>query len=130
MSESAELSLEPAHEPALVTIGDIVVSKSWVVTPTGTQRLTDVTWATSTLYWTSRRTPTWATVLAIIGAVFFLVGLLFLLVKEEKTVPRGVEVTVVGHGFIHVCVVPGGEIQVLDVMRRVNYAQSLAIAAS
>ena len=30
-----------------------------------------------------RHIPTWAIVLAILGALFFLVGLLFLLVKEE-----------------------------------------------
>ena len=33
-----------------------------------------------------RKTPTWAVVLAVLGIFFFLLGLLFLLVKE--TVPR------------------------------------------
>ncbi len=33
--------------------------------------------------WTRRYTPTWAIVLAIIGALIFLLGLLFLLVKDE-----------------------------------------------
>jgi hypothetical protein len=35
-----------------------------------------------------RKCPTWAIVLAIIGAFFFLLGLLFLLVKETQRVPR------------------------------------------
>lgn len=39
-----------------------------------------------TLTFTKRYRPTWATVLAIVGLLFFLLGLLFLLVKETETV--------------------------------------------
>ena len=41
---------------------------------------------------TARRTPTWAIVLAVLGALFFLLGLLFLLVKENYTVEMPVTV--------------------------------------
>jgi hypothetical protein len=34
-----------------------------------------------------RKTPTWAIVLAVLGALFFLLGLLFLLVKENRDEP-------------------------------------------
>lgn len=42
--------------------------------------------AGNSLILTRRRTPTWAVVLAVLGALFFLVGLLFLLVKETETI--------------------------------------------
>jgi hypothetical protein len=38
--------------------------------------------------YTVRRTPTWAVVLAIVLALFLLLGLLFLLVKEDRPVQR------------------------------------------
>jgi Protein of unknown function (DUF2510) len=41
--------------------------------------------AGTSITFTRRYTPTWAVVLAILGVLFFLLGLLFLLVKEEDT---------------------------------------------
>jgi len=59
----------------------------------------------STVMLTWRRTPTWAVVLALIGIFVFLLGLLFLLVKETDTitvncsdVEGGVRVSAVGAG--------------------------------
>lgn len=41
-----------------------------------------------------KETPSWAKVLGVIGIVFFLLGLLFFLVKEERRIPAAVvEVT-------------------------------------
>ena len=41
-----------------------------------------------------RETPSWAKVLGVIGILFFLIGLLFFLVKEERRIPAAViEVT-------------------------------------
>lgn len=59
----------------------------------------------STLLLTWRRTPTWAIILAIIGIFVFLLGLLFLLVKETDTITLnvvendgGARVTAIGSG--------------------------------
>lgn len=59
----------------------------------------------STLMLTWRRTPTWAVIVAIIGVFVFLLGLLFLLVKESDTITvtcsdadGGVWVSAVGSG--------------------------------
>jgi hypothetical protein len=41
--------------------------------------------------------PTWATVLAILGLLFFLLGLLFLLVKEKDSVTITVALTSTGN---------------------------------
>lgn len=41
---------------------------------------------TQTLTLTKKYRPTWATVLAVLGVLFFLIGLLFLLVKETQTI--------------------------------------------
>lgn len=81
---SSRVSDGPAEQP-LVTIGDIVVSRNWVVTPSGTQPLRAVTWSLSDMTTTSTGIPTWAIVCTIIFVWFFLLGLLFLLAKETKT---------------------------------------------
>lgn len=49
-----------------------------------------------------RRTPTWAVVLGIIGIFFFLLGLLFFLVKENVpyTVPSITVTTTAGHTLV------------------------------
>jgi len=79
---------------------------------TETSRLLATSWnykvtadAGSSITFTRRYTPTWAVVLAIIGFFFFLLGLLFLLVKEQDTLifsfaPEGghTKVTVNGTG--------------------------------
>jgi hypothetical protein len=74
-----------AVEPTLVTIGDIVVTQTWVVTPSGTRPRAEVSYAATPMYQTTRGIPTWAIVCAIVFFVFCLLGLLFLLVKEERT---------------------------------------------
>jgi hypothetical protein len=70
----------------------------------------------------------WAIVCAIIGVFFFLLGLLFLLVKETTT--RGaMQVTVLGPGFVHTTNIPvTSQAQVTDINARVNHARILAAA--
>jgi hypothetical protein len=55
-----------------------------------------------------------------------LLGLLFLLVKEERTV-GSVQVVVQGRGFLHTVQLPvANRAQVSDYAARVNYARSLS----
>jgi hypothetical protein len=70
----------------------------------------------------------WAIVCAIIGFFLFLIGLLFLLVKETTT--RGaMQVTVFGPGFVHSTNIPvTSQAQVADINARVNHARMLAAA--
>lgn len=121
-------SFLPAEEP-LVTIGDIVVSRSWVVTPSGTQPVGSVTWSVTDMTTTTSGIPTWAVICTIIFVWFFLLGLLFLLAKETKT--RGaVQVTVQAPGFAHFVQVPAFHPSVIqDINGRVNYARTISAAA-
>lgn len=119
----------PLPEQPLVAIGDITVSSSWVVTPAGNRFVKDVTWTVTDMSRTYRAIPTWAIVMAVIGFFFFLLGLFFLLVKEERT-EGWVQVTVQAPGFVHVASIPVRRVaEVADIHNRVNYARSLTAAA-
>ncbi|MQS13288.1 hypothetical protein F7Q99_13595 [Streptomyces kaniharaensis] len=65
--------------------------------------------------------------LAIIFFFFCLIGLLFLLMKERRTVGH-VQITVSGAGRYHTTSVPvSSPNQVMDLMNRVNYARGLSM---
>jgi hypothetical protein len=76
----------PQPEQFLFAVGDIHVSPHWVVTPSGTAPLAGAQWFFVDQSRTERKIPTWAIVLAVVFALACLLGLLFLLVKEEVTV--------------------------------------------
>ncbi len=125
----AELVPSPSGDPVLVTIGDITVTATSVHTPSGTVPIGDVTWTVNDMSTTTQGIPTWAIVLAIILFFACLLGLLFLLVKEEKT-QGTVQVTVQGRGFVHTSQIPVySKAQVADVFARVNHARTIAAAS-
>jgi hypothetical protein len=70
--------------PQTIQLGDIWVSDGTVHTPSGSFPLAGSLWQVQDYTRVERTTPTWAIVLAIIGAFFFLLGLLFLLAKEDR----------------------------------------------
>ncbi|GMA33172.1 hypothetical protein [Litorihabitans aurantiacus] len=116
----------PGHSPFLLSVGDLHATSTELVTPSGTFQLREVSVYAIDQSSTTQRTPTWAVVLAVLGALFFLLGLLFLLVKETQT--RGfVMITVEGQGRRHVSQVPIFDPnQRTDVMQRAAYLQMLA----
>ena len=119
---------QPVEQP-LVTIGDIVVSQSWVVTPSGTRPVGSVMWSMSDMTTTTTAIPTWAIVCTVIFVFFFLLGLLFLLAKETKT-QGSVQVVVQAPGFTHFTQIPAYHPGVAqDINARVNYARALSAAA-
>lgn len=118
-----------AREPMLVTIGDIGVTQSTVVTPSGAQPVGAVQWMFTDMSRTTERIPPWAIVCTIIFFAFCLLGLLFLLVKETQTTGY-VQVIVQGPGFVHATQVPvSSPAQVADYNARVNYARSVSASA-
>lgn len=123
--------MRPPHtEPMLVTIGDIGVTPSAVVTPSGTRPVGEVQWMFTDMSRTTQAIPTWAIVCTVIFFVFCLFGLLFLLVKETRTEGH-VQVVVQGPKFVHVTQLPVFSMaQVADCNARVNYARSVSAAAS
>jgi hypothetical protein len=119
-----------AHDPIVLTIGDIGVTRNWVVTPNGTARLRGSHWIARDMTRVASRIPPWAIVVAIVFALACLLGLLFLLVKEQYTTGY-VEVSVQAVSLFHATQVPvSSPYQVDQVRQQVSQAQSLAAAAT
>ncbi|MBN2622182.1 MAG: hypothetical protein JXA83_02380 [Acidimicrobiales bacterium] len=112
----------------LVTIGDVAVSQTEYATPAGTFPLARTQWIVQENVHTTQGIPTYAIVLAVLFFLVCLLGLLFLLVKEERTAGY-VQVTVQGHGTFHATQIPVHDrMQVGDIHQRVNYVRSLVAA--
>lgn len=121
-----------AREPVLVQIGDVGISQNWIVTPVGTVPTRGAQIFVTDATRTERYTPTWAIVLAILGALFFLLGLLFLLVRETR-ISGAFQFTIVNGTFTYQCFEAAQDnvgAQNFDVQNRVNYARGLIHTAS
>jgi hypothetical protein len=125
-SPPAEPAYQLSGEPVLVAIGDISVTQTRVFTPSGVRPLSEVSWTVTDGSVTTTAIPTWAIVCAIIGFFFFLLGLLFLLVRETRTT-GAMQVTVYAPGFVHTTQIPViSPAQVVDINARVNHARMIA----
>ncbi|MCH9815655.1 MAG: hypothetical protein K0U64_04265 [Actinomycetia bacterium] len=110
----------------MLQIGDIGVTEHWVVTPNGTAPLRGTRWLATDNTRVQERIPTTAIVLAIVFAFFCLLGLLFLLMKEQY-VTGYVEVRVTGEDLDHWTQVPVFDVeQVVATRALVSQAQALA----
>jgi hypothetical protein len=125
-----ESSGGPPQLPTLITIGDIAVTPEHVVTPYGRFPIGQVYWTLTDQSRTTSRIPTVAIVLAIVFFLFCLLGLLFLLMKEERT-EGWVQVGVQGPGLFHAVQLPVSSPN--DVARyqdMVNYARTVTASRS
>lgn len=114
----------------MVTVGDIACTRESVITPSGSAPISAVTWTFTDMSRTTRGIPSWAVVCAVIFFFFCLLGLLFLLVKEERT-EGWAQVTVQGPNLLHVTQLPvTSPMMVADLNARVNYARSLGFHAA
>jgi hypothetical protein len=121
-------SLPPMAEAPLVTIGDVAVSQTQYITPAGSFPLARTQWIVQENVQTTQGIPAYAIVLAVLFFVVCLLGLLFLLIKEEKTTGY-VQVTVQGPGTFHATQIPvSHRMQIGDIHQRVNYVRSLVAA--
>jgi hypothetical protein len=119
-----------ATDPIVLTIGDIGVTRNWVVTPNGTARIGGSHWIGRDMTRTEAKIPTWAIVLAVVFALVCLLGLLFLLVKDKYTTGY-VEVSVQAGNLFHATQIPvSSEYQGAQIRQQVSQAQTLAAAAS
>lgn len=126
---SPDPSHQPAPDQAVVTIGDIGVSYKTVFTPAGTYPLRGTSWVAMDMTRVEKKIPTWAIVLAVVFALACLLGLLFLLVKEDVT-SGYVQVTVTGDGLHHATMIPARDPSTFQqVSQQVNWARSAAAAA-
>ena len=111
-------------------LGRISANEYWVTTPVGSWELKDVTVSTYDQTVVASRIPTWAVVAAIVTAFFFLIGLLFLLAKEDS-ISGHVSLTIStteGHTYTELIPV-FSEQSHHDTISRVNYLQSLVAHA-
>jgi hypothetical protein len=125
------LSAIPESYPSgevLVTVGDISCTQTEVILPTGRSALRGTTWIVTNQTTVSEKIPTWAIVMAVVGALACLLGLLFLLVKE-RTVQGFMQVSVQGPSLYYATQIPvKNEAQIKDIDARANYIRSLVAA--
>jgi hypothetical protein len=115
-------------EPTLVTVGDMAVTQTAVMTPSGRYSLAGTAWIVSNNTNTTEAIPAYAIVLAIIFLLACLLGLLFLLIKERRT-SGFIQVSVQGPGLYHMAQIPVFQaLQVMDVEQRVGYIRGLVAA--
>jgi hypothetical protein len=117
-------------ENLLVNFGDIHLSQHWLVTPSGTHRLKGTQLHVTDLTQRTVGIPAWAIVLAVIGAFFFLLGLLFLLVKETR-VTGFFQITVTNGNFSYQSLIPANQnyqAQFVELQNRANFARTLIAA--
>lgn len=118
----------PGQAPYLVRIGSMVVTETEVHTPAGSIPLDQAVFTFADQTYTTRKTPTWAVLAAIIG--FFILtffSLFFLLAKENQTSGQVVIGVYGGNGvtwseaaYVH------DLMQVQDFASRINYANQLS----
>ncbi|MGW7401336.1 hypothetical protein ACWGH7_33275 [Streptomyces cyaneofuscatus] len=110
----------------VLSIGDITVMSDAIVTPSGTMPLKGAVWTATDMSRTEEKIPAHAIVLAIVFALFCLIGLLFLLMKEKRTVGF-IQVTVTSGGRHHGTMIPAtGPHTFTAVMGQVNQARSMS----
>lgn len=88
-----------------LVIGDIAISGDKVLTPNGNGRLADAQWIFTDATRIERSISPVGVILAIVFALFCLIGLLFLLMKDERMVGY-VEVSVHSGSLFHKVQIP------------------------
>lgn len=116
----------PVGGAPVLAIGDITVMGDQIVTPGGSLPLRGAVWNATDMSHTEEKIPPHAIVLAILFFVFCLLGLLFLLMKEKRTVGY-IQITVTSAGRHHSTMIPAlGPHTFPAVMGQINYARSLS----
>ncbi|MGW5846818.1 hypothetical protein ACWFQ8_02435 [Streptomyces sp. NPDC055254] len=116
----------PGAGPGL-SLGDITIAGDQIITPSGTMPLKGAMWNATDFSRTEEKIPTHAIVLAIVFALFCLIGLLFLLMKEKVTTGY-IQITVTSGGRHHSTMIPAVDAYTYAwVMTQINYARSLSL---
>lgn len=113
-------------DPVLLTIGDISITSSSVIVPSGQYPLRGTTWTVQDSTQVTEHIPAYAIVLVVLFVWFCLLGLLFLLIKERRY-SGFVSVTVTGPGLFHATQFGPGA--AAWVTHQVNQARALTAAA-
>ncbi|GAB3500282.1 hypothetical protein [Nocardiopsis coralliicola] len=131
---AAAVPAQPDPSSQVLTyIGDIALTQTEVIVPSGRFPIKGATWDVADMTRVEERVSTVGVILAIASVALFiwlcligLLGLLFLLMKEKKTTGT-IQVTVHNGSAYYAAVIPArGPQTVHEVMRQVNYARSLS----
>ncbi len=127
---SPSTAVPPIIQQFLLTSGDIGITPDKVVTPNGSGPLAGSQWICTDLSRTETKIPTVAIILAIAFALFFFIGLLFLLMKEQVTTGY-VEVSVRAGNIYHKVQIPINKAdRVAQIREQVDKAQVMAAQAT
>ncbi|MFE6663193.1 hypothetical protein ACFVFH_06455 [Streptomyces sp. NPDC057697] len=118
---------QPGPGMPVLVFGDIAVMQDQIMTPAGPMPLKGAVWTATDLSRTEEKIPTVGIVLAIVFALFCLVGLLFLLMKEKQTTGF-VQVSVTSGGRHHSTMIPAvGPDTFPMVMAQLNTARAMSL---
>ncbi|MEE1750397.1 MULTISPECIES: hypothetical protein [unclassified Streptomyces] len=118
---------QPGPGMPVLAFGDIAVMQDQIMTPAGPMPLKGAVWTATDLSRTEEKIPTVGIVLAIVFALFCLVGLLFLLMKEKQTTGF-VQVSVTSGGRHHSTMIPAvGPDTFPMVMAQLNTARAMSL---
>ncbi len=106
----------------------MTITQNTVVVPHGRFPLRGTTWTVQDSSNVTQSIPAYAIVLTILFAIFCLLGLLFLLIKETRY-SGFISVTVIGDGFYHTVQLPPGPQMSGWVAHQVGQARALAAMA-
>lgn len=117
---------QPGPSSGSSSLGDITVAGDQILTPVGPIPLRGAVWTVNDMSRVERKIPTHAIVLAVIFAWFCLLGLLFLLMKEDEVVGH-LQVSVHNDGKAYqtnLLALSGAN--VMWIHQQVNYFRSLS----
>lgn len=111
-----------------VSLGDITVSGERILTPIGPMPLRGASWTVNDMSRHEKKIPVYAIVLAVVFALACLLGLLFLLIKEEE-VTGHLQVSVHNEGKSYQTMIPANNGLVVHwVHQQVGYLRSVSAA--
>ncbi|SPF69216.1 hypothetical protein PROPJV5_2177 [Propionibacterium ruminifibrarum] len=119
----------PAASGPYYDLGPILIRGDQVITPTGTIPLSMAQFTFQDMSQTTKRTPTWAIVVAIVLCWFFLLSLLLLIIQEEQTTGQVIVSVTGGEGAYYLTVPVSSQSQVYAWAQQVQQAQVIASQA-
>ncbi len=123
------MTLQPyVPDQPLFAIGDITVTQHSVIVPQGRYPIARTTWTVQDSTQVTYQVSTAGVILTIIFVWFCLLGLLFLLMKEQR-VTGFVVVSVTGPGFYHQTMLPPGPASAAWASHMVAQARGIAANA-
>lgn len=116
----------PAATGPYYDLGPILIRGDQVITPNGTIPLSMAQFTFQDMSQTTKKTPTWAIVVAIVLAWIFLLSLLLLLIQEEQTTGQVIVSVTGGEGAYYLTVPVTSQAQVYAWAQQVQQAQVIA----